>query len=166
MIVAVTAWRSNKQKRLAPKDTSMTFAQRMDNIYASVGKSGVFQQRLLCKDFLTVYENPKPYQSDAISFLAGNDTCSENKYTAILSMGRLEVEDYAGFVDTCYALFQANKITEHQLKIACYYSMTNYSTSAEDYDNKNVITTTQKWIELLVSKKNWLGVVINFCAVF
>ena len=144
IIVVVVACSSNKQKRLVPKDTSITFAQRMDNIYASVGNTGVFQQRLSSKDFLTVYENPRPYQSDAISFLAGNDTSSENQYTAILSMGRLDVEDYVGFVDTCYALFQINKITEHQLEIACCYSMINYVTLAENYDNKNVIRLLTK----------------------
>lgn len=154
----------NNQQKLNYDSTILATMKEVVDLTSSSSVFGV-------KGFISLYENPSLYQSDAIAFLENERYSEEEKSIAVFTMQKSDLEGYLVFFRRVVKLFNDEKITEGILSEVISSSVNTKYIVIRNYRNKDVsgilngLKTNEKIsielkerIENILSGKSWKSV--------
>lgn len=121
----------NGQDKLSYDSTVLEIMTKVVDLTSSSDLFGV-------QEFITLYENPDVYQSEALAFLANDKYSYDEKSIAIYSMQKLELEGYKGFLGGVIKLFNEHKINESMLGLALSAPINKRYIVIKNYDDEGI----------------------------
>jgi hypothetical protein len=97
---------------IAVAGVSARFAEAIEGAEAQVVDLTAESDLLGSKDFLTIYNNPESFYSDAIEFISDRHRTDQQATIAILSMQRLPLYRYIDFCEEVFTLRQVGAVSQ------------------------------------------------------
>jgi hypothetical protein len=121
----------NGQDKLSYDSTVLEIMKKVVDLTSSSDLFGV-------QEFITLYEHPDMYQSEALAFLANDMYSFDHKSIVIYSMQKSELKGYKEFLGGVIKLFNEHKISESMLGLALSAPINKRYIVIKNYDDEDI----------------------------